>query len=56
MSGVAAGAGTKAISNHFEGNKLSHGVLNNALIGGITGGIASSAGQGASKIIGAVED
>jgi hypothetical protein len=41
---MAAGAGTKMISNAVEGKSLEEGVLGQVVIGGVTGGIASGAG------------
>jgi hypothetical protein len=46
--GMAAGAGTKMIANAYEGKKISEGVLTQAVIMGVTGGLASGAGIGAS--------
>jgi hypothetical protein len=45
---MAAGAGTKMLANAYEGKEISEGVLQQAVIMGVTGGLASSAGIGAS--------
>lgn len=49
--GIAAGAGTKMMSNAYEGKELSDGVLKEMVIRGVTGGIASGVGIGTSHLL-----
>lgn len=56
VGGAAAGAGTKAIANACDGKYLSEGVLEQAVIGGLTGGVASGATRGLSNVIGGVSN
>ena len=49
--GMAAAAGTKAIANAVEGKEISEGVGRQAVIGAITGGIASGATAGMSNVM-----
>jgi hypothetical protein len=44
VAGVAAGSGTRLISNAIEGRPIGEGVLTSAVISGITGGLAGTAG------------
>jgi hypothetical protein len=44
--GLAAGAGTKMMSNAYDGKKISEGVLQSAVVCGMTGGLASGASVG----------
>ncbi len=53
---MAAGASTKMICNAYEGKKLSEGVLQQAVISGVTGGIAAGAAIGTSNLISSVSD
>ena len=49
---MAAGAGTKAIANAVEGKDLTDGMMQQALISGITGGVASGASQSLGRVVG----
>ena len=50
-AGVMAGASTKVLNNAYEGKHLSDGVLTNAMIGALTGGIAGGASCGTNMIL-----
>lgn len=54
--GMAAGAGTRMIANAFDGKEITEGVLTQAVISGVTGGVASGAGIGANHFLKQVSD
>lgn len=52
--GVASGAGTKMLSNAYEGKQLTDGIVQEMVIKGITGGLASGVSIGTGHLIGEV--
>jgi hypothetical protein len=54
--GMAAGAGTKMMSNAYEGKELSDGVFKEMVIRGLIGGVASTFGIGTSHVFSSVSN